>query len=115
MAILSILDTLTQSQDYVYLHTETPKNQYNRKEQARLKKVYAFIDTHYQRKIDINEAAELTHLSHAASCRYFKKMTKLTLPKLKSLMHQSAKRLLMLDRNVTETCYACGFESLSLF
>ena len=103
-------------EDYTLLHQELPKNQYNKKEQERLKRLYLFIDEHYQRKIEIEEVAQLSHLSNAAFCRYFKKMTKLTF--IEFLNHyrvNQAKRLLLLDKNISETCFECGFESLSYF
>jgi AraC-like DNA-binding protein len=59
---------------------------------------------------------QLTHLSKAAFCRYFKKMTRLTFTEfLNQFRIEQAKRLLKEDKNVTETCYECGFESLSYF
>jgi AraC-like DNA-binding protein len=58
----------------------------------------------------------LTHLSKAAFCRYFKKMTRLTFIEfLNQFRIEQAKILLKSDKNVTETCYECGFESLSYF
>ena len=116
LVILKILKILGESSDYVLLHKEAPKNQYNKKEQERLKRLYQFIDEHYQRKIEIEEVAQLSNLSHAAFCRYFKKMTKLTFTEfLNHYRINQAKRLLMLDKNVSETCFECGFESLSYF
>ena len=116
LVILKILKILGESSDYVLLHKEVPKNQYNKKEQERLKRLYQFIDEHYQRKIEIEEVAQLSNLSHAAFCRYFKKMTKLTFTEfLNHYRINQAKRLLMLDKNVSETCFECGFESLSYF
>lgn len=116
LAMLNILKILAETEDYTLLHQELPKNQYNKKEQERLKRLYLFIDEHYQRKIEIEEVAQLSHLSNAAFCRYFKKMTKLTF--IEFLNHyrvNQAKRLLLLDKNISETCFECGFESLSYF
>ncbi len=116
LAVLQLLKTLAEAADITFLHLEVPKNQYNRREQERLKKIYGFIDEHYQRKIEIQEIAQMSNLSDAAFCRYFKKMTKLTFTEfLNHYRINQAKRLLMLDKNVSETCFECGFESLSYF
>lgn len=116
LEILDILQILATTTDYQLLHSEPVKNQYTRKDQDRLQRVYRFLDEHYQRKIEIAEVAELCHFTNAAFCRYFKKMTRLTFVHFLNLYRvNEAKRLLMLDKNVTETCFSCGFESLSYF
>lgn len=116
LSILQLFKTLSEASDFTFLHSEVPKNQYNRREQERLKKIYSFIDEHYQRKIEIQEIAQMSNLSDAAFCRYFKKMTKLTFTEfLNHYRINQGKRLLMLDKNVSETCFECGFESLSYF
>jgi AraC-like DNA-binding protein len=116
LEILDILQILATATDYQLLHSEPVKNQYTRKDQDRLQRVYRFLDEHYQRKIEITEVAELCHFTNAAFCRYFKKMTRLTFVHFLNLYRvNEAKRLLMLDKNVTETCFSCGFESLSYF
>lgn len=116
LEVLSIFQLLSLSEDKIFLHTKPVENQYNKKEQERLKSVYRFIDAHYQRKIDIDEVAALCHLSIPAFCRYFKKMTLLTFTEfLNHYRINQAKKLLLLDKNVTETCFDCGFESVSYF
>jgi AraC-like DNA-binding protein len=116
IAILRLLKTLAESTDFELLHKEIPKNQLNKKEKERLKIVFQLIDENFQRKIEIEEAAALSNLSKPAFCRYFKKMTKLTFTEfLNHYRINEAKRLLRLDKNVTETCFECGFESLSYF
>ena len=78
--------------------------------------LYRFIDEHYQRKLEIAEVAALCHMTEAAFCRYFKTMTRLTFTDfLNHYRISQAKRLLLLDKNVSEACYACGFDSLSYF
>ncbi|WP_035672395.1 AraC family transcriptional regulator [Flavobacterium sp. 83] len=114
--VLSLFQMLAISDEITYLYEAPFDDFYNNKEQTRLKVVYTFIENNFQRNITIEEMGELTHLSKAAFCRYFKKMTRLTFTEfLNQYRIEQAKRLLKSDKNVTETCYECGFESLSYF
>lgn len=114
--VLSLFQMLATSNEITYLHELPFDDFYNNKEQTRLKVVYVFIENNFQRNITIGEMGELTHLSKAAFCRYFKKMTRLTFTEfLNQFRIEQAKILLKSDKNVTETCYECGFESLSYF
>lgn len=114
--ILSLFQVLATTDEKTFLHTKPFENLYNRKEQMRIKKLYSFIEDNYQRTITVTEAAQLTHLTNAAFCRYFKKMTRLTFTEfLNQYRIDQAKKLLYSDKNVTETCFECGFESLSYF
>lgn len=116
LELLSIFHLLMQAEDKVLLHAEPVKNQYTRKDQDRLRAIYAFIDQHYQQKIEMEEVARMSNLTKAAFCRYFKKMTRLTFTEFVNHYRiDKAKKLLLLDKNVTESCYACGFDSLSYF
>lgn len=114
--VLNILDQLASTEEVEYLHEEPAKQSYNQKEQDRLNRVYAFVDQHYQRKISLAEVADLCNLTPAAFCRYFKKGTGHTFVSfLNRYRISQARRNLMTGRNVTETCFDCGFESLSYF
>jgi AraC-like DNA-binding protein len=116
LEILSIFQVLAQSSEMVLLHPKPVENQHNKKEQERVKRIYNFIDTNYQQKIEVEEVANLTNLSKSAFCRYFKKITRLTF--IEFLNHyriNQAQKLLLLDKNVTEACFESGFESLSYF
>lgn len=116
MEVLSLLQILASSNEITFLHDKPFENLYNNKEQSRLKVVYKFIETNYQRTISIDEMCKITHLSNAAFCRYFKKMTRLTFTEfLNQYRIEQAKILLKGDKNITETSIECGFESLSYF
>jgi AraC-like DNA-binding protein len=116
LEVLRILQLLANSDEKVLLHSEPVKNQYSKKTQDRLKLLYRFIDDNYQRKIEISEVAALSQMTEAAFCRYFKKMTRLTFTDfLNHYRISQAKRLLLLDKNVSQVCYESGFESLSYF
>lgn len=116
MEVLSLLQILASSNEITFLHDKPFENLYNNKEQSRLKVVYKFIETNYQRTISIDEMGKITHLSNAAFCRYFKKMTRLTFTEfLNQYRIEQAKILLKGDKNITETSIECGFESLSYF
>ena len=111
-----MLAFLAKDPDKRLLHQRPFQHFYKKKEQDRLERIFQFIEAHYQRKIGVEEAAAVCNLSYAAFCRYFKKMTRLTFTEF--LNHDrinQAKKLLLQDKNVTETCFASGFESLSYF
>ena len=116
LEILSIFQVLANVEDIELLHTNSFENQYTKKDQERMKRLYQFIDENYERKIDIYEIASLSNLSKPAFCRYFKRMTRLTFTEfLNHYRINQAKKFLLLDKNITETCYNCGFESISYF
>lgn len=116
MEVLLLLQILASSNEITFLHDKPFENLYNNKEQLRLKVVYKFIETNYQRTISIDEMGKITNLSNAAFCRYFKKMTRLTFTEfLNQYRIEQAKILLKGDKNITETSIDCGFESLSYF
>lgn len=116
LELLDILNILAKADNKLLLHPEPVKNQFNTRDKDRLDRIYAFIDEHYQRKIEIDEVADLSHLSKPAFCRYFKKMTRLTFTQFVNHYRiDKSKKLLLSGKNVTETCFSSGFESLSYF
>lgn len=116
LEIISLLEILSCSTDFILLHDKPFQNQYNKKEQKRLSLIYDYIDSHYKQRITITEVSSLVNLSKEAFCRYFKKMTRLTFVEfLNHYRVNQAKRLLRLDLNITEVCYESGFEGLSYF
>ncbi|MBD1260248.1 helix-turn-helix transcriptional regulator [Maribacter polysiphoniae] len=116
MRVVTILKLLSQSKEFELLHKKPFINKYRKKEQGRLRKIYGLIDERYQDKISLDEIATLCHMTKPAFCRYFKKATGTTfIGFLNQYRISQAKRLLLTGKNISETCYACGFESLSYF
>lgn len=116
MQSLHILKRLAQSKEFELLHKQPYVNRYSKKEQNRIREIYALVDERYQNKITVNEVAALCNLTKPAFCRYFKKATGSTFINfLNQYRISQAKRLLLSGKNITETCYECGFESLSYF
>lgn len=114
--VMQLFDALSKTTEYILLHEKPFVSKYNEKEQKRIRQIYAFIDENYQGRITVDEVASLCNLSKPAFCRYFKKATGSTfIGFLNQYRISQAKRLLLLGKNVSETCYECGFESLSYF
>lgn len=116
MAIMQLLKRLSQSNEFELLHTKPYKNRYSKKEQQRIRNIYALIDDRYQGKITVDEVAAFCNLTKPAFCRYFKKATGSTFIEfLNQYRISQSKRLLLSGKNVSETYVECGFESLSYF
>ncbi len=116
LEVLYIFQILASSQEVILLHEQPHVNQYSKKEQERLRRIYSFIDENYKSKIAVDDVASLCNLSKAAFCRYFKKTTGNTfITFLNQYRISQAKKLLLMGKSVSDTCYGCGFESLSYF
>lgn len=116
MQSMTILKKLAQSNEFELLHSTPYINRYSKKEQGRIRQIYTLIDERYQNKITVDEVAELCNLTKPAFCRYFKKATGNTFVGfLNQYRISQAMRLLLMGKNISETCYECGFESLSYF
>ena len=116
MELISIFQFLAESDEYVNLDVRPISSQTILKQQERMHRIHQFVESNFQKPIDSQQIANEVNLSLPAFCRYFKKTTKLTYTDFVNQYRvQYAKKLLIQDKNVTETCFESGFESLSYF
>ncbi len=114
--LMSVLKELAEVCDKEELHDTPYVNPYRNSEQERLRKIYAFTDEHYARKITLYEVSELCNMSREAFCRYFKKASgQPFLEFLNSYRISQSKLLLARGSGVSEAGYQSGFESLAYF
>lgn len=116
MELMSIFQFLAESDEYMDLNVRPISSQTILKQQERMHRIHQFVEANFQKPIGTQQIANEVNLSLPAFCRYFKKTTKLTYTDFVNHYRvQYAKKLLIQDKNVTETCFESGFESLSYF
>lgn len=114
--LLHIFQVLAESDTAISLRVRPIASQQVLKQQERMARVYQYVEKHFQDKIDTEAMASEVSLTVPAFCRYIKKTTHLTYTDFVNRYRINyAKQLLLQDKNVTECCFACGFESLSYF
>lgn len=116
LAIIHIFQILAESEECTILNKDLSSSAFILKDKIRMGAIYEYIDANYDQKPDVNSVADKVHLTTPAFCRYFKRQTNMTFTDFVNQYRiERAKNLLMQEKNVTETCYAVGFESLSYF
>jgi AraC-like DNA-binding protein len=116
ISLLSVFQLLATSSEVERLNSRPLSNERLGKEQLRMNCVYRFIEEHYHEDIEVKQAAALCHLSMAAFCRYFRKISSMTFTEFVNRYRISqAKNVLLSDKNVTEACFESGFENPSYF
>lgn len=116
ITLLEIFHFLAQSTEVETLKVKPISSASVVKEQQRLHQIYRFIEINYQNDIDVNEVAAICHLTTAAFCRYFKKLTRYTFTDfLNHYRINQSKKILLQDKSVTEACYETGFSNISYF
>ncbi|GAB3834456.1 AraC family transcriptional regulator [Hymenobacter jeollabukensis] len=116
LTLLQVLHTLAATPDATSLHADAGRGQAPRQESERLSRVYGYLQEHFRQPVEVAALAELTHLTVPAFCRYFKRMTGLTLTDfVQEYRVNHACLLLLEDRPITEVSFASGFNNLSHF
>ena len=84
---------------------------------SRMAKIQEYVEGHFNRKIYLNELAELVNMSEQSFSRFFSKM--MGRPFFAFLneyrINMASRMLLDTDWSVAEIGYACGYDSLSFF
>jgi AraC-like DNA-binding protein len=116
LELVNIFRILADSKEYALLNNDESSKDFILKDKIRMGAIYEYIDASYAQKPDVNVVAAKVNLTTPAFCRYFKRQTNITFTEFVNQYRiERAKNLLMQDKNITETCYAVGFESLSYF
>ncbi len=116
MELIHIFKILADTRERSLLNNDLSSSAFILKDKIRMGAIYEYIDAHFDQKPDVNKVAAKVHLTTPAFCRYFKRQTNMTFTDFVNQYRiERAKNLLMQDQNVTETCYAVGFESISYF
>lgn len=116
LELIQIFQLLANAGEKTILNNDLTSKNFILKDKIRMGAIYEYLDAEYYRKPDVNIVAKKVNLTTPAFCRYFKRQTNLTFTEFVNQYRvERAKNLLMQNHNVSETCYAIGFESLSYF
>lgn len=116
LILLEIFKILAETNEATVLNNTDTSVKSFLNDKIRMASVYEYINGKYNQNPDVNQIAAQVHLSTAAFCRYFKKQTQMTFTGFVNQYRVSqAKTLLLQDKNISETSFAVGFESISHF
>lgn len=116
MSLLFVLQEMAVATDVSYLDVEEKFVEVQPKEQERFHKIYKFVEQNFRKEIDYQQIAEEVNMTLPAFCRYFKKMTRMTLTDfVNEFRINYARTLLMQGEPITNIAYEVGFNNLSHF
>lgn len=116
MELVNILHVLANTSECYFLNAEGLKLEVSQRDEVRLNRVLKYVQENYQKPIDIQEIASLSHLTVPSFCHYFKKMTNLTFTEFVNQYRvNQATRLLATNRSITDIAYECGFGNVAYF
>jgi len=112
-----LLKQLSESKELKQLSIKPTQNIFSHSEGKRMNDILQFTLNHSDRKIKIEEVAEIANLSPEAFCRYFKLRTRKTYTNFLNEVRISnaCKMLIEKEKNIQEICYEVGFSNLSHF
>lgn len=117
MILLQILQELAHNSGFRFLCEQEFTGDLNDTDKTRINAVYNYIQTHYQEQVSLADIASKLNMSEEYFSRYFSKTMKK--PFFEFLneykINKACKLLIETDKQISEICYAAGFESIPFF
>ncbi|WP_074243199.1 AraC family transcriptional regulator [Chitinophaga niabensis] len=117
MILLQILQELSLNTEFRYLCEQEFMVDLNLNDKERINAVYKFIQTNYKQQISLADISSKLNMTEEYFSRFFSKTMKK--PFFEFLneykINRACKLLIETDKQVSEVCYASGFESLPFF
>ncbi|WP_394991276.1 helix-turn-helix domain-containing protein [Emticicia sp.] len=117
IALIDLLENLSQTIDYQLLASEHFNIKPDDAENERMRKILEFTLDNFQNEISIHAIAEIAHLTVPSFCRYFKSRTRKTyVDYLNEIRLSHARKLLInSELGISQVGLECGFRNLSHF
>lgn len=114
---LTILKILATTKDYQYISSLDQSEILDHKESDRLNRVYTFVLKNYNRKISLNETADLAYMTPTSFSRYFKMRNNKSFSSFVSeiRLKNACKLLTETENPIARISFDCGFDTLSNF
>ena len=114
---LYILYELSIADDAKSLASGTFSYSEKGEESGRIQKVKLYVGEHYSESLKLSDLAELAGMSPVSFSRFFHQRTGRTLSEyiVDVRLGHAARMLVDTSMNISEICYACGFNNLSNF
>lgn len=116
--ILMELLKVVSKASYKSLSSYVNERKYNDIEGKRMRNVFEYTMTHFEKEITLEDIAEVATMTKNAFCKYFKKRTNKTYFRfLNELRIEQACKLLATqkDKSVSEISELCGYNNISNF
>ncbi len=115
--VMEILQELARSAQFRFLCPQGFTGALNRTDNARINVIYDYIQSHYLQQVSLSEISSRVNMSEKYFSRFFSKVMKK--PFFEFLneyrINRACKLLIETDMQISEICYASGFESVSFF
>lgn len=117
MYLLQLLQELANTNEYKLLCEHNFTAEFDEVRNERINMIYNYIEKNYKSKITLSDAGAVIHMSATYFSRYFSKlMNKTFFEYLNEFKINKACHLLIeTNKQISEICYACGFDSLPFF
>lgn len=114
---LEILAELSNKENHKYLCKGIYSVQYNERDGKKMNDVLGFVFDNFSKNIRLEDVSSIAGMSQTSFCRFFKSRTRKTFINfLNEIRIGEACKLLGKDGlNVSEICYAVGFNNISNF
>ena len=114
---LSILELLTNSNQYKFLCSEFYESPVKTQTSRKLNYTINFVMKNFKRDISLNEAARALDMKPSNFSRYFKKISGKGFVEFVSAMRidEACRLLINTDSPITEICFSVGFGNISNF
>jgi AraC-like DNA-binding protein len=114
--LVSILQILAKSDEYILLNSKATLPASTKKIHARLQNIFNYAEQNFQEEINIRKVAGIAHLTVPAFCNYFKKIMNMTFTDfINQYRIEQACVLLQQDKSIGDVCFDCGFNNVPYF
>jgi len=116
LQLLNMLDIISNSNELEILSAHESVS-INAKDSERINTIYEYVMCNFKRPISVEEVSKLLYMCPETFCRFFKKRTRKNFTYFLNEIRvaHACKMLVEKDLNISEVCFACGYNNISYF